>query len=135
MYAQILDRNIFFSKILLVKFFVISRQSQTQESTDYSWVWLCRLIMKNFTNKIFEKSIFLQRFCAYMYDFKGILREIFFSETAKKNFFSIYPPIWPKKNFFVTNSKLPKMKSNKKLHGFSYIQNKANFEKFSSVRG
>ena len=33
------------------------------------------------------------------------------------------------------NSKLPKMRSDKKLHGFSHTQNIANFEKFSSVRG
>ena len=51
--------------------------------------FFCRLITETFNNKFFLKNTFLWRFCAYIYDLKGIFRYSNLIFIIKKFSFSI----------------------------------------------
>ena len=78
---------------------------QSSEKLMHSWVWLCRLITKNFNNKFFEKNILLWRVCAYIYDFKGNFEKKKFQKNFK-NFFLSYGGVYRKKKFSTVSEKI-----------------------------
>ena len=65
-----------FTIVLLTSWQCISYlANKVYHKEDLSCGGLCWLITKNFHKKIFEKNMFLQWFCAYIYDFKGNLEK------------------------------------------------------------
>ena len=61
--------------------------------------------MKNFTNKIFEKNMFLCWFCAYIYDFEGKFGGKNFSKKFFVNFFWSCGGVYREKFFFAVSKK------------------------------